>query len=282
MKIIDCFPFFNEEEHLILRINLLKDYVDSFVICEANRTHTGVPKEYVVENILRKNNLLLDKVHIHKVELPSTEEEPNDCTRERKQRNDISQQIKEDEGWFISDCDEIINPEHIKYYAEVATKNPDNILKVRMTFHECDLKYQVYSSNNTPLYWDSPFFVLKHHLKKYTLSELREDSTPIEFSSILTTQDGRIVEGGWHLSWMGSPQRRVKKLQSFMHYNDFATEGIGDLSTEESKSFIEKYKPKEGSFDVLNRKDHILKKYDTSKLPSLFFTNKKLKKFFKL
>ncbi len=47
MKIIDCFPFFNEEYYLILRIKLLKDVVDKFVMCEGNRTHSGERKDYL-------------------------------------------------------------------------------------------------------------------------------------------------------------------------------------------------------------------------------------------
>ena len=39
--IIDSFLYFNEKELLELRINLLYDYVDKFIIFDANRTHTG-------------------------------------------------------------------------------------------------------------------------------------------------------------------------------------------------------------------------------------------------
>ena len=34
MKIVDCFPYFNEKELLELRINLLYDHVDKFIISE--------------------------------------------------------------------------------------------------------------------------------------------------------------------------------------------------------------------------------------------------------
>jgi len=46
-KIIDFFPYFDPtgKEILELRINMLKDYVDEFIICESNKTQSGIPKE---------------------------------------------------------------------------------------------------------------------------------------------------------------------------------------------------------------------------------------------
>jgi len=44
MKIIDCFPFFNELDLLEIRLNELKDVVDVFVITESPQTFTGMDK----------------------------------------------------------------------------------------------------------------------------------------------------------------------------------------------------------------------------------------------
>jgi hypothetical protein len=129
----------------------------------------------------------------------------------------------------------------------------------------------------------SPFFVLKKHIDKYTLSEIRESISwdkKIDFASIFLTEDDKIIEAGWHLSWMGSSERRVKKLESFMHYNDFITNGIGYLHTEQAREYVHKFTPKQDSVDILGRENHTLRNYDTSKLPNLIFKNKKLKDFF--
>ena len=115
MKLVDCFPFFNEEHHLILRIKLLQKYVDKFVICEANKTHSGIEKEYKCIEILKKHNLYSDKILVLHVEL----EQSNNWDREREQRNAASKLIQDDEIWFISDCDEIINPIHLKILANI-------------------------------------------------------------------------------------------------------------------------------------------------------------------
>ena len=41
MKIYDCFQFFNENLILDLRLNVLNEYVDFFVIVESTTDHQG-------------------------------------------------------------------------------------------------------------------------------------------------------------------------------------------------------------------------------------------------
>ena len=41
MKIFDCFMYFDEDLVLDVRLNLLNDFVDKFVIVEANLDHAG-------------------------------------------------------------------------------------------------------------------------------------------------------------------------------------------------------------------------------------------------
>ena len=46
MKIFDCFTYFDEDHLAELRLNILKDVVDYFVVCEADKDHVGNSKEY--------------------------------------------------------------------------------------------------------------------------------------------------------------------------------------------------------------------------------------------
>ena len=41
MKIFDCFMFYDEEMLLEIRLNILNDFVDYFVIVESNKFHNG-------------------------------------------------------------------------------------------------------------------------------------------------------------------------------------------------------------------------------------------------
>ena len=45
MKIFDCFIYFDEDLLLELRLNTLSEFVDKFIIVEADITHTGNTKQ---------------------------------------------------------------------------------------------------------------------------------------------------------------------------------------------------------------------------------------------
>lgn len=283
MKIIDCFPFFNEEQHLVLRIKLLQNYVDRFVICEGNRTHTGVKKEYKCEEILKRHNLLSDKTLILQIELPSPEEEPNNWNRERAQRNAASKLMQEDEVWFISDCDEIVNPAYLKNLATVAKTYSDSIVRTPMSFHSTRADLCVHQLDGQMKKWIGPFFCLKKHTEDHTLSELREGETlysGVKYKSLFINQETENEIVGWHLSWMGDGNRRVTKLESFMHATDTLTNGVGYLGSESTKEFVKNFTPVEGGTDLLGREDHILKSYPLEKLPKPILEDSYLKDFF--
>ena len=74
MRIVNVLPFFNEEELLELRLNLLKDVVDHFVICEGDRTHTGEPKLYSAQKVVDRLGFT-DRCTVATVCLPTKEQE---------------------------------------------------------------------------------------------------------------------------------------------------------------------------------------------------------------
>ena len=45
MKLYDCCMYFDEDLVLDLRLNILNNYVDKFVIAEATKDHTGKDKK---------------------------------------------------------------------------------------------------------------------------------------------------------------------------------------------------------------------------------------------
>ena len=44
MAIYDCFQYFDEDHIVDLRLNILNEYVDYFVISESTKTHQGKDK----------------------------------------------------------------------------------------------------------------------------------------------------------------------------------------------------------------------------------------------
>ena len=49
MAIYDCFQFFNEEHILDLRLNILNEFVDFFVMVESTTDHQGNPKNLIFD-----------------------------------------------------------------------------------------------------------------------------------------------------------------------------------------------------------------------------------------
>jgi hypothetical protein len=68
-RLIDYFPYFNERELLEFRINLLKDHVDHFVISESNMTHTAIPRQYQLKNLIAELGLPAEKITVVEVHM---------------------------------------------------------------------------------------------------------------------------------------------------------------------------------------------------------------------
>lgn len=269
MRITNCFPYFNERELLELRIRLLSDKVDLFIITDANKTHKGDSKPFTCKQTLEELGLLSDKIQVVEVDLPDYHTEPNAWIRERSQRNAAQHFIENDDVCFVTDCDEIMDPKYIDYYADVAMRNPNNILRMPMAFLMGHADLRAHDVNNNPVPWRCPYVCLKHHLQEYTLSDIRESSAwntnHIKYIDIFTTENGVVDEVGWHFSWMGDSKRLQIKKESFTHWDEV--------------SLKENYVAQENSTDPLGRVDHILKKYPHTSLPDLIFKNDVIKKF---
>ena len=112
MKIFDCFSYWDEDLLLDLRLNVLNDLVDFFVIIEGNKTWQNNPKEFRFD--INKYNKFKEKIIYVKVEdLPDGD---NPYLRENFQRNCISRGLKksmEEDLIIISDLDEVPNPQGI-------------------------------------------------------------------------------------------------------------------------------------------------------------------------
>jgi beta-1,4-mannosyl-glycoprotein beta-1,4-N-acetylglucosaminyltransferase len=279
----DCFPYFNERELLELRINLLKDHIDEFVICEANRTHSGVPKEYTLEKTLNELNIPLDKIRVVKVELPDKEAMPDDYDRERMQRNAAAEYIGYGDIAFVSDCDEIMNPSFIAYYSMVAQNNPNSILRLPMVFLMGRADMRAYDTIGQPINWSPGFVCMGHHKERYTLSEIRESQSRglfnVVYKDIFTVDEGRIKDAGWHFSWMGGGERMKIKYRSFMHYQDDIPMAAGSGNKQQLEEFIGNHKVEEGSTDPLGRANHIMHRYEVKELPEKIFELPRVQQF---
>lgn len=279
----DCFVYFNEVELLELRIKLLNEHVDEFVICEANRTHSGHPKEYTLEKTIESLKIPTDKITVVQVELPDKDSMPDDYDRERMQRNAAAQHIGFGDIAFVSDCDEIMNPAFIPYYTMVASNNPNSILRLPMAFLMGRADMRAYDTIGQPISWSPGFVCMGHHVERYTLSEIRESQSRglfnIAYKDIFTVDEGRIKDAGWHFSWMGGGERMKIKYRSFMHYQDDIPMAAGEGNKTQLEQFIGDHKVTEGSTDPLGRSNHIMHRYDVTELPKKIFELPNVEKF---
>lgn len=275
MRIVNCFPYFNERELLELRLHLLKDVVDHFYICEANRTHAGEPKEFTAAAIIHELGFS-DKVTVIRVDLPSKEEEPNNWVRENKQRDAAASILGDDTVAFITDCDEIMDPQYVKWYAKTASDNPTKILHIPMPLLFCRGDLEVTDKNGTPRVWNAAFLCMKAHTDTYRLSILREAYTravpKIAYETIFLTNEGSTFHSGWHFSWMGDSVRRLKKWNSYAEnaYSESTLETHRYIN-ESLTARMSEYTPGIATTDPLGRDDHKLSFYHWNKLPKMIF-----------
>jgi beta-1,4-mannosyl-glycoprotein beta-1,4-N-acetylglucosaminyltransferase len=64
MKIYDGFLFFNELDLLEIRLNILNDVVDYFILVESSKTHSGLLKSYIFEENKERFSKFLNKIII--------------------------------------------------------------------------------------------------------------------------------------------------------------------------------------------------------------------------
>lgn len=200
MKIFDCFTFYNEEEILKIRLEILDKYVDYFVVVEANKTFTGKSKNLFFKNPPEWINKWLDKLIIISTDFPDTCETSWD--REYFQRNEIKNfldmvSVDEDDLIIISDVDEIWN------YKTVLN------LKYKYIPVKLDVKQYFWNFNwRVPDHCNQgsrPVVCKKSHILSRTAQELRSMNLPI------------ISNGGWHFSFFGEKEKVKIKIESFAH-----------------------------------------------------------------
>ena len=239
--IVDYFPYFNERELLELRINLLQDHVDHFVVVEADQTFSGIPRAFQVKKLIAELGLPAEKItviewsHANDVDLQLERHDfdsmyPEDrgdlvsimaVARERIQRNAIStilDQFDPDAWILMSDCDEIINPDHIGFALNVARNNPNNIVKLPLInlYGRADLR--PYSRDGWPYTWRTAMSICSNSLMKQTTPHRIRCSYHVPVAPITPTLNGVIFDDfGWHFSWMGGADKIKIKSESYAH-----------------------------------------------------------------
>jgi len=289
MKIYDCFMYFDEDVVLDVRLNYLNKYVDKFVIIEAEYNHKGEKRKPKFD--IKNFHTFKDKIiyllvnqeapFIEKINSLDNEDKKggklimNALKRENFQRNHIANGLTEaaDEDWIIiSDLDEIPN---LKDNNLKDIKSPLVFFKQLMMYYKFNLILENYP-------WIGSKACKKKNLKSPQWLRNIKDRTyfwwrlDAFFSETKYIKIKIIENGGWHFSYLKSPENIEKKLKSYLHHTEYELNPVGIKNIKEmivNKKTIYNLKvdSRSNKFDGGNK----LEKIDLNLLPSYILKNKK-------
>ena len=139
--LVDTFMFYNELDILELRLTLLDEYVDRFVLVESEVNHVGGPKELFFHNNRARFTKWLDKIEHVIVTAEESPKDENPWCREKYQRECILRGLErmscpEQSIVMVSDLDEIPDMSKVPY-----EKLPHIVTSVHMWMFEYSLKF---------------------------------------------------------------------------------------------------------------------------------------------
>jgi len=246
MKIIDTFIFNDEVDMLNVRLEMLYDVVDYFILVESDETFKGNSKPlYYTEN---KNNFSKynDKIIViinNSLEFKSIEHNEGNFARENFSRDIIKDSLinlnlDENDIVLHSDLDEIPNPNFL-----ILVKN--NIYNFTILSIKLELYYYNFETIDLYTKWYGTYLIYYKHLQN-TMSYYRKTRWEHQWNINIHLDEPNVY--GWHFSYFGDYQLIQNKLLSFSE----------DISL---------------SSDVINNKDIL---YNLIKSKKLWFSNKPL------
>ena len=223
-RTFDCFTYFNEDRLLELRFETLSDVVDVFVVVEATRTHTGIPKPLLFDR--DRFPKFADRIR-HVVVDDLSPDVSDAWQNENDQRNAMLRSLDDADPLdriIIADLDEIPNPDAIRRY------RPSRLFG---TFVQ---RWFNYSLNNLAVRddesgrdrdWVRCRITTRRHLDRFfrtpqrvRLLDRRPGPAARWYQLRRKLGEQRIENGGWHFSWVMSPEQMIVKMESYAHTED--------------------------------------------------------------
>lgn len=246
MKIIDTFIFNDELELLDIRLELLYNIIDLFIIVEGNETFKGNIKPLFYTENKHKFNDYNDKIVV--IENISTEynnivKTDGMFNREDYSRNIIKKQLQNlnlDENDIIlhSDIDEIPNPKFL-------TLLRNNTYNFRFLSIKQQLYYYNFETIDRKTVWYGTFVIYYKYLEN-NISHYRNIRYQYPWNINIKLDEPNVY--GWHFSYFGDFNMIQNKLLSFSEKTTLSN-------------------------NVINKKDNLYKYIKSRKL---WFSNKSL------
>ena len=287
MKIFDCFMYFDEEQILDLRLNVLNHDVDYFVIVESIYNHKGEKRDLLFniqkfQKFKEKIIYLIYKDIPKQIKVINKDDDENvkgrkyimnALYRENSQRNFILEGLKyanREDLILVSDVDEIP-----KLSSLDLGKIKDEIILFKQ-----DMFYYKYNLALPNFKWTGTKAVKKKKLNSpQWLRNVKDRKYPFfridtVFSDKKYINIKIIEDGGWHFSNIKSPEMIEHKLRSYLHHREFDEVS---LSVEEINELVKK---KQAIYDLrVDKKSNkigqglILENFDIEKLPNYIRNN---------
>ncbi len=226
-KIIDCITFFDNNFMFELRYNILKDYVDYFVVCESKFDHKGNEKG---KNFLWKKNFDTNKIKYLYLEKPFPKNN-NAWKNQAIQREFLLESIifaSKDDYVFFSDPDEIPNPNLLV--------NFELKKKYGIFFQDCfNYKFNLFNPFETP--WEGTRVAKKKNLKSIDFMRQKIKSKNLRYNFLRFDKEKDIQlfnKGGWHFNNILSPKEISLKLKTFAH-TEFSGDKFSSVDVIEEK-----------------------------------------------
>lgn len=206
--VYDCFPFFNELDILKIRLNVLSDVVDRFIIEESTVTFSGQPKPLVFEENKEMFSEFLDRITYIVVD-----DSPKDVlTHERDyfQKNKLIQglsEAKDSDVIIFGDLDEIPNPDKLKEIID--NFDEDKVYHLAQRNFYAFLNMEEKSGTLMSITGDFPDIQTANR-KWLGTKVCSKKNIPAEgivrLRDLVKTDDPksvRVADGGWHFGYMG-------------------------------------------------------------------------------
>ena len=231
--------FSDEKMILDIRLNVLNEYIDHFVIVESKYKHDGSVKgkNFDIEQFSKFKNKISyiyvdeEPKKLLNINILNDEDKKNKnllhntYLRENSQRNMINEGIHNahpDDLIIVGDIDEIPKLNNIKFNN---LKNKILVFQQKMFYYKLNLFYK-------ELVWNGSRACSKKRLKSpQWLRNIKNKKYPFwRFDTILSNKKYSNIEfvedGGWHFTNMKSPEEIYLKLNTFLHNVDFKLSGL--------------------------------------------------------
>ena len=215
MKIYDCFSYWDEDLLLDLRLNILNEHVDYFVIVEGNKTWQNNKKNFRfnINNFSKFKNKIS---YIIVEDMPTNlkfykKNWPVHHLRDQHQRNALArgyEDSNDEDLIMISDIDEIPDPNKIKIF---------DVKNKYACFIQKNFQSKINLLNISDKNWMGTKIIKKKYIKSPQWLRNIKTAKPSFWKFYKPRQPQLIYDGGWHFSFLKNPKGISKKIQSYSH-----------------------------------------------------------------